>query len=118
MSICFSTLCLILSENALYLVFGFVFLQGAANGVMSIVKPLATRVVMGEENFGALAGTMAVPYLLSFALSPYFGAVVWQLGGYQWVLWTIFGCAVLGFISITTVSRLHLTRSKQCLAPI
>lgn len=114
LSICCATLCLILSENVLYLVFGFVLLQGSAYGVMSIVKPLTTREVMGEVNFGSLAGAMAVPYLLAFALSPYFGAIVWQIGDYQWVLWSIFGSAVVGFISIVTVSRLHLARTQSC----
>ncbi|WP_248641808.1 MFS transporter [Vibrio crassostreae] len=118
LSICCATLCLILSENVLYLVFGFVLLQGSAYGVMSIVKPLTTREVMGEANFGSLAGAMAVPYLLAFALSPYFGAVIWQMGGYQWVLWSIFGSAVVGFISIVTVSRLHLARSQPSLSEI
>ncbi|MFA0156624.1 MFS transporter [Vibrio sp. 10N.261.46.A3] len=118
MSICCATLCLILSENVLYLVFGFVLLQGSAYGVMSIVKPLTTREVMGEANFGSLAGAMAVPYLLAFALSPYFGAVIWQMGGYQWVLWSIFGSAVVGFVSIVTVSRLHLARSQPSLSKI
>ena len=51
MSICCATLCLILSENILYLVFVFVLLQGSAYGVMSIVKPLTTREVMGEVNW-------------------------------------------------------------------
>ncbi|MEZ8057860.1 hypothetical protein [Vibrio splendidus] len=116
LSICCATLCLILSENVLYLVFGFVLLQGSAYGVMSIVKPLTTREVMGEANFGSIAGAMAVPYFLAFALSPYFGAIIWQIGGYQWVLWSIFGSAVVGFISIVTVSRLHLARTQSCLS--
>ncbi len=95
-SIAVATLCLIFSVELFYLLAGFVLLQGAAYGVISILKPLVAREVMGEKNFGAITGAMAVPYLLSFAIAPYLGALVWKLGGYDLVLWCILACAVMG----------------------
>lgn len=106
-SIGVATLCLIFSTQLIYLLALFVLLQGAAYGVICILKPLVAREILGERNFGAITGAMAVPYLLSFALSPYLAALVWQNGGYGWVLWGIFGCALLSIGCFLLAARRH-----------
>ncbi len=111
-SIAIATLCLIFSVDLFYLLTGFVLLQGAAYGVISILKPLVAREVMGEKNFGAITGAMAVPYLLSFAIAPYLGALVWQFGGYDLVLWGILACAIMGSVCFLIMLKKHQQQSK------
>lgn len=91
-----ATLCLIFSADTLWLLAGFVVLQGAAYGVICIVKPLITREIMGEKNFGTISGAMALPYLTCFAASPYIGSLIWQWKGYTATLWSIWGFALAG----------------------
>jgi predicted MFS family arabinose efflux permease len=94
--IALATVLLIGSASLPLLIAGFVTLQGASYGVLSIIKPVVTREVMGGRNFGAISGTMAVPYLLGVAVAPFLGALVWQAGGYDLVLTAILGAALTG----------------------
>lgn len=75
---------------------GFVILFGSAYGTLSIIRPLVTRDVLGEENFGAKTGALAVPYLIGAASAPYLGSLIWNLGGYDLVLPGLIGVAALG----------------------
>lgn len=79
------------------LLIGFALILGAGYGVTSITKPVVTAAVMGRANFGAIAGAMAVPYMMAYAFSPSLAAGVWSLGGYDWVLVSALGALLLGF---------------------
>ncbi|MEL7171701.1 MAG: MFS transporter, partial [Pseudomonadota bacterium] len=43
----------------------FVLLQGSGYGVMSVMRPVRTRELLGERDFGAISGALALPYLLA-----------------------------------------------------
>lgn len=88
------------------LVFGFVALQGAGYGVTSVLKPVVTAECLGREGFGGIAGWLAVPYLAGFALAPYLGALLWQLGGYDLAIATAFAMAAAGGGGIAAAGRL------------
>lgn len=105
--ICAATLFLIGAAGQPVLIAGFVILQGASFGVLSIVKPAITRDVMGEANFGTISGAMAVPYLLGVALAPFIGSLIWLQGGYDLVLPLILVCALLGALMAWLATRLR-----------
>ena len=69
-----------------WLLIGFVFFQGGSYGVISIMKPMVTRELMGDSNFGVISGSLALPYLLCSAFAPYIGSLIWQQGDYDTVL--------------------------------
>lgn len=108
--ICFTavscaTLFLIGSHAAPILLIGYVILQGSGYGLTSIMKPMVTREILGEHNFGAITGAMAVPFLIAFAFAPYIGSVLWELGGYDVALWTAFASSMVGLAFYLTASR-------------
>jgi predicted MFS family arabinose efflux permease len=64
----------------------FAMAQGVGNGVISILRPVVTREVMGEAGFGESAGAVARLSLFAFALAPALGAVLADLLGYGAVI--------------------------------
>lgn len=75
---------------------GFVILFGSAYGTVSILRPLLARDILGQENFGAKSGALALPYLAGSALAPYLGALLWGVGGYDLMLGAVFFMLALG----------------------
>ncbi len=104
--ICIATMFLIGAAVQPALIAGFVILQGASFGVLSIVKPTITRDVMGEANFGTISGAMAVPYLLGVAFAPFIGSLIWLKGGYDLVLPVILLSALLGALLAWLATRI------------
>jgi len=94
-----ATLCLIAAEFAPLLVVAFVVLQGSGYGVLSIMRPVVTREILGQAHFGAISGAMAVPYLCAYALSPFIGSLLWALGGYDITLIVIAAITLVGLVS-------------------
>ena len=68
------------------LALAFAVAQGVGNGVISILRPVVTREVMGDEGFGESAGAVARLSLFAFALAPALGAVLADLFGYGAVI--------------------------------
>ena len=62
------------------------------------MKPVVTREIMGEENFGIISGAMALPYLACFAGAPFLGSLLWEIGGYDFALQIVVGTSVLGLL--------------------
>jgi len=89
----------------------FVILFGGAYGTVSILRPLIAREVLGEENFGAKSGALAVPYLIGSASAPYLGSVIWGLGGYNVMLSTLVIVAVIGCGLYSMAHRLSVGKS-------
>jgi len=87
------------------LLVGYVVLQGSGYGVTSIMKPVVTREILGERNFGAITGAMAVPYLAAFAFAPTAGSLLWETGGYDLALWTAFLSTALGLVFYLVAAR-------------
>ena len=67
-----------------------------AVGTASILRPLLAREILGEEDFGAKSGALAVMFFSATAAAPYGGALIWARGGYDAMLATGAGVAVLG----------------------
>ncbi|MBF9047849.1 MFS transporter [Rhodobacterales bacterium LSUCC0031] len=64
----------------------FALAQGMGNGVISILRPVVTREVMGEAGFGESAGAVARLSLFAFAIAPGLGAVLADIAGYGAVI--------------------------------
>ena len=78
----------------------FVIPYGAAYGIASIVRPVLTAEFLGRANFGAIAGMLALPYMLGFAVGPTLAALIWGAAGYDVVIvlalvLTLSGCAAI-----------------------
>jgi predicted MFS family arabinose efflux permease len=63
------------------LAFAFAAVQGAAMGVMTILRPVLVAEKLGSGTYGAIAGMMSIPTLISTAAAPLVGALVLSLGG-------------------------------------
>jgi hypothetical protein len=78
------------------LLIGFVILFGGAYGVVSIIRPVIARSLLGERQFGAKSGGLALIYLTGSASAPFLGALVWNRGGYDLVLPGLVALALIG----------------------
>ncbi len=87
----------------LALVFGV--LQGAGHGVVGIMRPVVTREVFGQSDFGAISGAVSAPYLLLFALAPAFGAAIYGLAGYGPVLVLCILAPLFGVVLLNRLPR-------------
>lgn len=77
----------------------FVALQGAGYGVTSIVRPVFTAEQFGRENFGTVAGLLAIAFIGGTAASPTIAALIWTLGGYDPVIGLAFLASLLGLMT-------------------
>jgi len=84
------------SSSTPTLLVGFVILFGAAHGVVSIVRPVVAREILGGNNFGAKFGAMALLYLVGSASAPFIGSLIWGVGGYDLVLPLLSGLSLVG----------------------
>lgn len=82
----------------------FALAQGIGNGVISILRPVVTREVMGEAGFGESAGTVARLSLFAFALAPGLGAVLADLLGYGAVIALCAAAPLAGFVLLRRLS--------------
>lgn len=59
----------------------FAVVQGAANGVMTIVRGLAVPEMLTREAYGAINGALALPSIVAKATAPLAAAVLWAATG-------------------------------------
>jgi MFS family permease len=59
----------------------FALTQGAAAGIITILRPLLAADVLGRAGFGAIWGALSVAPLLAYAVAPLLGALLLQRGG-------------------------------------
>ena len=78
------------------LLVAFVILFGGAYGMVSIIRPVVARDLLGESQFGAKSGALALIYLVGSASAPFCGALVWARGGYELLLPGLIVLAVSG----------------------
>ncbi len=83
----------------------FVVLQGAGNGVSSIVRPLLTAELLGRKSFGLISGIMALPFIGGFAAGPFVSAVIWEFGGYDLVLVFAIAITAIGIITLFLAAK-------------
>ncbi|NQV98921.1 MAG: MFS transporter [Rhodospirillales bacterium] len=108
---CFLTIglaaaCLLGSNGITGLVVAFVILHGAGYGVTSIMRPVITAEFLGKQNFGAVSGMLAVPFMLGFAIAPTLAALIWKSGGYDLVLQLAMLVAAFGAVALVCAGRL------------
>ena len=80
------------------LVVAFIILQGSGYGVTSIMRPVITKEILGTQNFGAISGAVAVPYLLAWAAAPVAGSLLWEAGGYDLAIIVVIVSALTGLL--------------------
>jgi predicted MFS family arabinose efflux permease len=84
----------------------FVILFGGSYGIVSIIRPVIARDLLGQAGFGAKSGALALLYLCGTASAPFAGALVWQAGGYDLVLPLLAGIAATGLVLYLVANRL------------
>jgi hypothetical protein len=58
-----------------------IVLYGAGNGIGSVARGTLPLVLFGSSRYPILMGRLALPILMSMALSPFLGAIAFQVGG-------------------------------------
>jgi hypothetical protein len=74
-----------------------IVLYGAGNGIGSVVRGTLPLELFGSSRYPVLMGRLALPILISMALSPIFGACVFQAGGADLTL------GLIAFVAATNV---------------
>ncbi|MBF9028888.1 MFS transporter [Rhodobacterales bacterium HKCCE3408] len=87
------------------LAFGFAVAQGAGYGVVGILRAVVTREVLGQRNYGAIAGAVSLPSLLAFAFAPILGAVIADAAGYGPVIALAMAAPLLGAVCLMLLPR-------------
>ena len=73
---------------------------GAANGMTTIVRGTIVQEVLGRAGYGVINGAIGFPATILRALAPAVAALVFDLaGGYDRVLWLIFGVYLLATLA-------------------
>ena len=88
------------------LVVAFVILFGAGYGIVSIIRPLIARDILGENKIGAKLGAMSLLYLVGTASAPFLGSLIWGVGGYNLVLPVLIGSVLVGLSLYLVAQRL------------
>lgn len=97
---------LLISGDTRVVIFAFVLLFGSGWGTVSILRPVIVRDILGQENFGAKSGSLALLFLTAAAASAYLGALIWGIGGYGAMLGVLIVLAIMGAVSYITAHRL------------
>lgn len=108
-----SIVALILAGVTPALLIAFVILFGGSYGVVSIVRPVIARNLLGERQFGAKSGGLALVYLVGAASAPFLGSLVWGLGGYRLVLPGLVLLAGVGLLLYSLAHRLVLQKQQE-----
>lgn len=82
------------SGGWLGLVFGFAVVQGAAMGIVTILRPLLISEVNGPSDYAASAAAISLPAMLSTAAAPVLGTWVMAAGGPQALIGVTLGLAL------------------------
>ena len=91
----------------------FVLLQGAGNGVVSIVRPVLIATLLSRRNFGAVSGMAATAFMAGTAFGPTFGSLVWEAGGYDLVINLAIAMPVIGLLLLLAAARTPSTVSDD-----
>jgi MFS family permease len=77
----------------------FCVLYGLSNGILTIVRGTIPQALFGRENYGAVAGAMAGPSLLSKAAGPFVAAAILRHGGGPTVLLSVLLAISIGSLA-------------------
>ena len=108
-----AAVCLYCSDHSTTLLVPFVILHGSCYGIMSIMRPVSTREILGSRNFGAISGALALPVQITAALAPFLGSVLWQIGGYDLALLITLGTGLVGLAGFRISVALSRNRVRE-----
>lgn len=91
-------LCLLASGGAVALVFAFSILQGAAMGILTILRPMLVVEVNGSEDYAASAAAISLPAMLATATAPLLGTGIMELGGPAALITVTLGLALAAML--------------------
>jgi len=91
-----SLIVLYFSQSSTLKLIIFIIIFGTSYGTISILRPVMTRILLGEKHFGLKSGYLGGAYLIGTAAAPSFGAVIWKLFNYQGLIVILF---IVGLIS-------------------
>jgi MFS family permease len=78
----------------------FVLCQGAGFGVSSILRPILIAELLGRRKFGVVAGILAIPFQMVFALAPSIAGIIWSIGGYDAVIASAAMASLVGGVAL------------------
>jgi len=88
-----------------WLVFTCTVLQGAAMGIMTILRPVLIADVLGSQDYGAVAGAIQMPALFASALAPTLAALILEGAGLAGLVVTSIGLSVAALIANGLLGR-------------
>jgi predicted MFS family arabinose efflux permease len=78
-------------------------LYGAGNGLGSVARGTVPLALFGPDRYPVLMGRLALPLMISMALSPFVGGLAFQRGG---ALWTLMLLAALALTNVLLIVAL------------
>jgi MFS family permease len=100
------------SIATLGLLFAFVVLWGAGNGMSTIVKGTAMAQYVSREHVASLNGALGIPIALARAAAPLALGLMWSdTVGYKYGLWLLLGLGVVGVAALVAAQRVTLQRA-------
>ena len=97
-SMAVSILCLMAASRVPILLPLFILCFGGGYGILSIIRPVIARDMLGEQNFGSKSGMLALVYLLGAGSAPWIGSLLWRIGGYSLVLPVLFLMMIVAMV--------------------
>jgi hypothetical protein len=89
-----------------WLIVPFALVYGAANGMMTIVRAVATVEIFGPEGYATIQGAIALPARLAQAAAPFaVAAFAAAAGSYRPVIWGLLAVAALAAAVFALVTR-------------
>jgi MFS family permease len=101
-----ATLCLWAAGLGTGLIFAYAILQGAAMGIVTILRPVMISEVLGQAGYGAIAGVIQIPSLLAGALAPILGAAILAGPGSPALLGLSVVLSLCAMAAVTVLRRL------------
>jgi MFS family permease len=89
----------------------FCVFYGLSNGILTIVRGSIPQALFGRENYGAIAGAMAGPSLLSKAAGPFVAAAILRHSGGPTVL--LFVLLAISIVSLAFYVRAVTTERRR-----
>ena len=97
---------LAVSGSGAAVVLAYVGLQGAAMGILTILRPVLIADAMGPDNYGAVAGAIQMPALVAGAVAPMLGALLLEGPG----LWSLMLAS--GGFTLAAAAAMRLLRAR------
>lgn len=89
----------------LWTVFAFAAVQGAAMGVLTILKPLLVSEVNGPQDYAAASAAISLPAVAATAVAPVIGTGLMALGGPALLLWGALGLSLAALALVLRLGR-------------